>query len=68
VDKPTIQPALLTEEQAAVYLGVSAIFLRKDRHGKRTVPFTTIGARIVRYPVSALQRLIESNLVSGGAS
>ena len=68
MEKPTIPPALLTEEQAAVYLSVSAIFLRKDRAGKRTVPFTTIGSRIVRYPVSALQRLIESNMVGGGAS
>lgn len=65
---PAVLPALLNEEQCAEFLGVSVPFLRKDRLTKKSIPTTTLGSRIVRYPVAALQRLIESNTVIGGAA
>lgn len=60
---PEIQPQLLTTEQAAQFLGVSAITLRKLRcKGKlRTnippVPFIELG-RTIRYDVDDLREYI----------
>lgn len=54
--------SLLTTEQAARFLGVSASFLAKARvSGKPSIPFTRIGVA-VRYRKSDLDEHIAANL------
>jgi predicted DNA-binding transcriptional regulator AlpA len=66
----TPPPELLTDDEAAAYLGVSASFLRKTRMtGARQdkappPPFVRIG-RLVRYRPKDLDAWLESRLVEG---
>ena len=54
--------ALLSTEQAARFLGVSASFLAKARvSGKPTIPHTKIGAS-VRYRRSDLEAFVAANM------
>ena len=61
--KTAIRPRLLTEEQAATYLGVSRPFLRKSRIDGNRVnhadapPFIRAG-RMIRYSVDDLNAWI----------
>ena len=64
-----IAPALLTEAEAAIYLGVSRSLLRQQRcEGEREgraplVPYVRFG-RAIRYRVVDLDHYIEKHLVS----
>lgn len=64
----TIEKKLLTEHEAARYLGISAISLRKQRHygampGHMAVlPFVKLGKR-VRYKLEDLDKFIEASTV-----
>lgn len=53
---------LLTTKQAAQYLGVSEAFLERDRWAGAKIPFVRVGARAVRYQLSALDTYIESQI------
>lgn len=62
----TVRPKLLTEEQAATYLGVSRQFLRKSRIDGNRVnhadapPFIRAG-RMIRYSVDDLEAWIAAH-------
>ena len=62
---PAGLPVLLTEDQAAAFLQVSVPFLRKDRITKRSIPYAVIGARMLRYPVDALQKYVAARMEGG---
>lgn len=56
-------PKLLTTKQAAAYLGVAEITLRRWRsEGNVRLPFVRIGGR-VRYSRAALEKYVEKNMV-----
>lgn len=52
---------LLTTKEAAVFLGVSAAFLERDRWANAEVPYVRVGARAVRYQLSELEAYVNSN-------
>lgn len=54
---------LLTERDAAIYLGVSQVFLRKHRREGGGPPFVRIGSRNIRYRVKDLQAWVEARTV-----
>ena len=58
-----VQQELVTERDAAKFLGVSQIFLRKRRHEGGGPAFVRIGSRNVRYRVCDLQRWVDERLV-----
>lgn len=51
---------LLTTEQAAKFLGVSASFLERDRWAGAKVPFIRIGRRSIRYRQEDLNDFVRS--------
>jgi predicted DNA-binding transcriptional regulator AlpA len=53
---------LLTTKQAAQFLGVSEAFLERDRWAGAEILFVRLGARAVRYEVSALETFIASRV------
>lgn len=53
---------LLTTKEAARFLGVSAAFLERDRWAGAEIPFVRVGARAVRYELSALEAFIASRI------
>jgi excisionase family DNA binding protein len=53
---------LLTTDEAARILGVSAAFLERDRWAGARIPFVRIGARAVRYRLADLEAYIASRL------
>ena len=53
---------LLTTKEAAVFLGVSAAFLERDRWAGATIPFVRVGKRAVRYKLSTLENYINKQL------
>ena len=55
-----MQNKLLTNKEAAPYLGVSVAFLERDRWAGAQVPFIRVGSRAVRYRISDLETFIES--------
>lgn len=55
-------PNILTQKQAAEYLGFSEKKLERDRWCERRIPFVKMG-RHVRYRASDLVAYVESNLV-----
>lgn len=64
--KHSVKPRLISEEQAATYLGMSRQFLRKSRmDGNRAnhtdaPPFVRIG-RLIRYSVDDLDAWIDAH-------
>lgn len=53
--------ALLTEDDVAALLGISAYTLKNDRsRGKIIIPYVKIG-RLVRYRIEDVQSFIEEN-------
>jgi excisionase family DNA binding protein len=57
-----MEKKLLTTKEAAKYLGVSEAFLERDRWAGATIPFVRIGARAVRYEISALDAFVKSRI------
>ena len=57
-----MQESLLTTDQAARILGVSAAFLERDRWAGARIPFVRIGARAVRYRQRDLEAYIASRV------
>ena len=57
-----MEKMLLTTKEAAKYLGVSEAFLERDRWAGATIPFVRIGARAVRYEISALDAFVKSRI------
>ena len=55
-------PNILTQKQAAEYLGFSEKKLERDRWCERRIPFVKMG-RHVRYRATDLVAYVESNLV-----
>jgi excisionase family DNA binding protein len=49
---------LLTTEQAAELLGVSAGFLARDRWAGAKIPFIKVGARAVRYDAEVIREYL----------
>lgn len=64
----TAEQKLLTEEQAASYLGMSRIWLRTSRCKKRedAPPYIRCGRRAIRYAVEDLDAYIEQRRVEVG--
>jgi excisionase family DNA binding protein len=59
-------PTMLTQSQAAEYLGVSEKKLERDRWCERRIPYVKMG-RHVRYRASDILTYIESNIVEAVA-
>lgn len=53
---------LLTTKEAARFLGVSEAFLERDRWAGAEIPFVRVGARAVRYQISALETFVSSRI------
>lgn len=53
---------LLTTKEAARFLGVSEAFLERDRWAGAEIPFVRVGARAVRYQISALEAFVNSRI------
>jgi predicted DNA-binding transcriptional regulator AlpA len=49
---------LLTTEQAAELLGMSAAFLERDRWAGAKIPFIKVGARAVRYDAEVIREYL----------
>ena len=56
-------PALLSERDAAIYLGMSMSYLRKSRRFGEGPEFVRIGSKTIRYRVSDLQVFIDAGTV-----
>ncbi len=54
------RPALLTEEQAAKTLGMTARFLQARRNRGGGPPYIRVSARAIRYRATDLETWIES--------
>jgi len=61
----SVQPLLYSERDAAELLGVSAVWLRRDRLKKRLVPFVRLRGAI-RYRDSDLRAFVDALAVEGG--
>ena len=53
---------LLTTKEAALYLGLSAAFLERDRWAGARIPFVRIGSRTVRYQMESLSNYVLSQI------
>lgn len=62
MEQNIILPSILTQAQAAEYLGVSEKKLERDRWCERRIPYVKMG-RHVRYRASDLVAHVESNIV-----
>lgn len=58
----TITPAVLNEQEAAEYLGITKYWLRNNRRSPAAPPFVKIGGR-VRYRVETLDRWLDQQEV-----
>tara|TARA_R110002167_G_scaffold77179_2_gene214522 strand:- start:51 stop:263 length:213 start_codon:yes stop_codon:yes gene_type:complete len=54
--------SLFNTKQAALYLGVSAAFLERDRWAGARIPFIKIGSRSIRYRLSDLDSFIDKQV------
>ena len=63
-----VEPALLTTEEAALYLRIEETFLTRDRREQAQIPFVRLGTRTVRYRRKDLDAYTESRLCSSTAS
>lgn len=59
-------PTMLTQSQAAEYLGVSEKKLERDRWCERRIPYVKLG-RHVRYRASDILTYIENNIIEAVA-
>lgn len=66
MEQNIILPSILTQAQAAEYLGVSEKKLERDRWCERRIPYVKMG-RHVRYRSSDLVAYVESNIVEATA-
>ena len=66
MEQNIILPSILTQAQAAEYLGVSEKKLERDRWCERRIPYVKMG-RHVRYRASDLVAYVESNIVAAVA-
>ncbi|MBW4962172.1 helix-turn-helix domain-containing protein [Sulfitobacter sp. CW3] len=66
MEQNIILPSILTQAQAAEYLGVSEKKLERDRWCERRIPYVKMG-RHVRYRASDLVAYVESNIVEATA-
>ncbi|MCR8827618.1 helix-turn-helix domain-containing protein [Pseudosulfitobacter koreensis] len=66
MEQNIILPSILTQAQAAEYLGVSEKKLERDRWCERRIPYVKMG-RHVRYRASDLVAYVESNIVEAAA-
>ena len=57
---------LLTTQQAAEYLNVSAAFLNRDRIEDMRIPYVRIGTRTIRYRIEDLEAYVDGRLESSG--
>jgi excisionase family DNA binding protein len=53
---------LLSTQEAARYLGMSAAFLERDRWAGARIPFIRVGSRAVRYRREDLDAFIASRM------
>lgn len=60
-------PTILTQSQAADYLGVSGKKLERDRWCERRIPYVKMG-RHVRYSAADLLEYVESNVVAASST
>lgn len=56
-------PTILTQSQAAEYLGVSEKKLERDRWCERRIPYVKMG-RHVRYRATDILAYVESNVIA----
>ena len=56
------------ESTMAPLLDVSVHWLRKDRCGKRVIPFIKMGAHLIRYIPARVFESLEKNHTEGGVS
>lgn len=61
----TITPAVLNEQEAAEYLGITKYWLRNNRRSPAAPPFCRLGGRI-RYRVETLDRWLAAQEVVNG--
>lgn len=66
MEQNIILPSILTQAQAAEYLGVSEKKLERDRWCERRIPYVKMG-RHVRYRATDLVAYIERNIVEAAA-
>lgn len=57
-------PALMSQKQAAAYLGFSEKKLERDRWCEKQIPYVKLG-RNVRYRASDLMNYVNGNVVNG---
>ncbi|MDP1933088.1 MAG: helix-turn-helix domain-containing protein [Gammaproteobacteria bacterium] len=53
---------LFNTKQAALYLGVSAAFLERDRWAGARIPFVKLGTRSIRYRVIDLEDFVAGSV------
>jgi hypothetical protein len=58
-------PIAVDEQQCADAIGLSVHFLRKDRHGKRLIPYYRVGNRIL-YSLDRVQAALNQLEEGGG--
>lgn len=63
MEKNITLPNILTQKQAADYLGFSEKKLERDRWCERRIPFVKMG-RHVRYRATDLVSYVDSNIVA----
>ncbi|WP_090928795.1 helix-turn-helix domain-containing protein [Palleronia marisminoris] len=63
MEKNVTLPAIVTQAQAAEYLGVSEKKLERDRWCERRIPYVKLG-RNVRYRASDLLAYVEQSVVA----
>ena len=59
---------LLTTQEAADQLGVSAAYLERDRWAGAKVPFVRLGARAIRYRQEDLDNFVASRIRTSTSS
>ena len=57
-----MKKALINTRQAAIYLGVSAAFLERDRWAGARIPFVKLGTRSIRYREEDLEHYIQQQV------
>ena len=54
---------LVTQKEAATYLGLSEATLERDRWRGGDIPYIKVGPRAIRYELEQLNKYIEHNTV-----
>ena len=66
--EPIMNERMVTETEAAEYLGLARITLRKMRMEGRGPQFCKFSSRAIRYPMSALEQYVSEHMNRRGAS